>query len=253
MKVVVNEQSKLDERSVREIFDNFDSVGRVIYSGRNVVRMVDTPSGVLAVKRFKVPHLLQKFVYTLFCHPKAQKAYDAVALISNAGVGSPAAVAYGIGKRYGFVHTTYFACEYFTCPTAAEIVYNKDRPTHNLVKAIAQMAIRLHKAGVMHGDLNLTNILVKNSGQELTLSLVDTNRTRLHVNPSRSRCLNNLVRLTHNRQVLAAIAVEYARARGWNPELTVASLNKRLDKRERAAERKRRLKKVLSALGLRKK
>lgn len=252
MKIVVNDSGPLTRESAAAIFDNFDSFGRVIYSGRNVVRVVDSPAGELAVKRFKVPNMIQRCAYSLMCRTKAHKAYDAAGVLKRAGVGSPDAVAYGEGRRHGLIHRCFFACVYSTAPTAAELAYNS-KPSRELIGAIAAMGVRLHEAGVMHGDLNLTNILVDKVEGNLRLNLIDTNRTRIHPHPSRGRCLDNLVRLTHNRPILSAIGVEYARMRGWNPELTVAALNRRLDRRERQAERKKAFKKALVRLGLRKK
>ena len=54
---------------------NFENTGRVLFSGRNEIRLVNIDGEDVVVKRFKRPNLFQKIIYTFFRKNKAYKSY----------------------------------------------------------------------------------------------------------------------------------------------------------------------------------
>jgi tRNA A-37 threonylcarbamoyl transferase component Bud32 len=103
----------------------------------------------------------------------------------------------------------------------------------SLAKQLGVFVAYMHQNGVLHGDLNLSNILYdKDTG----FKLIDTNRARIVASPSREKCIDDLRRVTHRRDLLKVVTRAYAEARGWNVDETLHSIFKsllRFEKRKR--------------------
>ena len=215
--------------------------GETLHAGRNTVRAFSTPAGRLVVKRYKHPNLIQAVAYTYFKKSKAERAYLYAAELRRRGFATPHEVAYIEIRRRGLLCDSYFVSEECTWPPLIGLL-NRDDPDRQAAAALASLLAGLHEKGVLHGDLNLSNILYdKGCDGRFRFSLIDTNRSTFKT-PTRDECLDNLTRLTHNRRLMRLVMALYAAERGWDADETVADAMARLDKFERKCAAKQRMK-----------
>lgn len=89
---------------VQSLPESFERGGRVIYRQRNEIRVFDLPDGRrINVKRYRVPGLLLRIIYTLLRAPKARRAYEYALRLRGAGIETPAPLACLIERRGGLL------------------------------------------------------------------------------------------------------------------------------------------------------
>lgn len=218
--------------SVPRLFS--DGCGEVLHSGRNEVRRFSHNGTRLVVKRYKRPNIIQRVAYTFFKKGKAERAFLFAGELRARGFNTPREVAYIEIKNGGLLLDSYFISAECTLPAVTQLL-NRDEPDRDAAEALASLLVSLHEKGVLHGDLNLSNILYsKDASGHFGFTLIDTNRS-IFKQPTKAECLDNLKRLTHNRRAMESIVSCYAGLRRWDKADTVADIMSRLD----AFERKR--------------
>ncbi len=225
--------------------------GAVLHDGRNRVVAFEHEGVRYVVKRFRRANLAQQVAYTFFRPSKARRAYAYAARLRALGIDTPREVAYMERQRCGLFTVGYFVSEECTWPSAIDPLVRAEQFDKPLALAVAALLVQMHSQGVLHGDINLSNILYHPAASgSYAFALIDTNRSRFTQGwPSDEACLHNLTRLTHRRDLLQFIAQEYARRRGWDPEQTAQTLQEDVKDFERRIERK---KKWERRLGLKK-
>lgn len=208
------------KRLLKGLPESFDTQGALIWNGRNKIRNIDG----LIVKRFKHPSLLQQVGYWFRRH-KAHKAFENGQELIRRGFDTPtpiAAVELWSGCTLQFA---YYACEAVS-PKAEPIETYIDRDDWNrdVARAFAQFVAQLHEAGILHNDLNDTNVLVEIDDQgEYHFSLIDINRMKFfakgEVIPTKE-WIENLTRFTGRLDLFEFVIREYARVRGMDEETT---------------------------------
>lgn len=239
MKVIIHPEYRFLTDFILGLPQNFYHGGEVLYEGRNTVKRFQVDGMYVVVKKYKHPNLIQRIAYTFFKSTKTERAYEFAALLRSKGIDTPHEVAYIETKRHGLFTTGYFVSLNSTDrDTSSQL---NIRPfDHPLANALAQFLVELHEKGVLHGDLNLTNILYHiNPDGSYHFSLIDTNRSRFK-KPTADECLNNLKRLTHQRDLLVYIITLYAKHRGWNAEECVHKVMRNLERFEEQRRVKRR-------------
>lgn len=223
--------------------ERFDDEGKTLYVGRNVVKAFVRNGETLVVKRYKRPNIVQAVAYTFFEKSKAERAFLFARMIRERGFHTPREVAYIEVKHHGLLEDSYFVSENCTLPQLKYLLRRPDFDRH-MAALLGQYVVQLHEKGVLHGDLNLSNILYDvHLDGTCTFWLIDTNRSKFKC-PTKNDCLENLKRLAHERPLLEHIVRSYAMARGWQQEETVRGVMQRLDKFEKKRRRKGRLKKL---------
>lgn len=67
MKIIVNPAYEHLRKFVESIPDIFESEGRVIYSGRNLIKVMTVDDGLeINIKRYGVPALVNRIAYSFF-------------------------------------------------------------------------------------------------------------------------------------------------------------------------------------------
>jgi hypothetical protein len=69
------------------------------------------------------------------------------------------------------------------------------RRVREISDALADLAARLHRKGVWHGDWKACNFLLEEKGRRVAFPLLDTDRLRFRRTISRARRLRNLAQL----------------------------------------------------------
>ncbi len=222
MKIVINPTYSHLASFVEELPSEFAKKGSVVYKARNEIRRYDTTTPPLAVKRYKVPILINRIVYALFRPTKAERSYSYALRLQNLGISTPAPIAYLEQYRGGLLTTSYFVSEmveheymmrvFEHCTLTEEYL--------TLLHAFAQFTVELHEKGVHHHDYSPGNILFTKREDGYHFCLVDINRMQFG-KLSRKACLRNFHRICGQEEVVRQLVVYYATLRGWDIEQSV--------------------------------
>ena len=232
MKIVVDEQYQHLTDEIGRLPQRMDDgEGEVVYDSRNrVVRFVIDGQPMM-VKRFKRVNAVQQVVYTFFRKTKAERAFLFAKEFLRRGIDTPQPVAYMEERHHGLFTTGYFvSLETPGTETSLLLREVQDYPK-DLAEAVARQVVLMHSRGVLHGDLNLSNFLCISS--PLTshhFTMIDTNRSHFTDGmPTDEQCLQNMVRLTHRRDLYEDLVRRYALLRGWDADATASKAIALLD------------------------
>lgn len=252
MKVVIHPAYQHLTSFIDDLPRLFDSEGTLLYQGRNVVKRYQVNGIDLVVKRYKHPNIIQRIVYTYFRRSKAARAYGYAALLREKGIDTPHEVAYIETFKKGLFTTGYFVSLYYSYPPTSVLLNVKELnlkfsnpPTSNvtttfpanqtkefnypLANSLAAFFVELHSKGILHGDLNLSNILYyQGKDENYHFCVIDTNRS-IFKNPTPDECLENLKRTTHRRDVLIYLVSYYAELRNWPSKDCADKIIRQLD------------------------
>lgn len=248
MNITISKDFLRQETFIRTVPEAFSQGGELLYEGRNTVKAFLADGGKLVVKKFKTPNIVQRVAYTFFKKSKAERAYIFAKMLRDRGVDTPREVAYIEQKRGLLLSDSYFVSTECTLPALSTLLRRPDF-SHEAADALAEFVVSLHEKGVLHGDLNLTNILYeRNRDGRYSFTLIDTNRSKFK-EPTRAECLENMMRLTHDRPLLAYVAGRYAEKRGWDAGTVTDDIMRRLQHFEQRCDRKKRMKELKKAIG----
>lgn len=201
----------------------FDSQGKLLFTGRNTIKSytLDPADEILrevVVKRYKRPRFIQRLVYSLFRPTKAARAFRNAAELSRRGISTPCGIAYIEQKKYGIFTYGYFITSYDGTPPIAERLNELPEFDRRLAADFAAFAAALHDKGILHHDLNSTNVRYHNREEGYGFSVIDINRMKIYppeVLPGRAACMENLTRFTGRMDLFEYVARCYIRARAW--------------------------------------
>ncbi|MEG0983822.1 MAG: Kdo domain containing protein, partial [Algoriella sp.] len=90
-KIEVNQNYQITQTEIKSIINNFDSINQYIAKGtRNSIKKTTLESGKIAtIKSFKIPNIINKFVYRFFRKSKAQRSYEYAENLINSGFKTP--------------------------------------------------------------------------------------------------------------------------------------------------------------------
>lgn len=220
--VVKPEFSYLDD-FIRQIPPGFTSLGQEIYSARNEVRLVNVDGLVFAIKYFKKMTLANRYIYAHLRKSKARRAFEHSDMLLSNGITSPKSVAYIDCYKYGMLYQCYYVSLYSDYSPLEEMLKLPISESEPGLKAFARFIYRVHKIGIFHNDLTLTNILYSNKDGVYDFSLIDNNRIKLH-RYSFKRGMNNLKRLNLSVEWHGIIAAEYAQISDTNDLQTLMAM-----------------------------
>lgn len=190
--------------------------GELLYKGRNQVRLFEVGGEKLVVKRFKRNDIIKSIAYTFFRQSKARRSYENAVALRQRGFQTPHEVAYIEQHFMGFTTQVYYICAYTDSQPIRPRLIEQDPFDETLAVAYARFVASLHEAGVLHRDLNPTNVLVDS---HLRFELIDINRMQFfHGAVPKAECMENLTLFYWLTPAYRFILDEYARQRGWTPD-----------------------------------
>ena len=199
---------------VPRLFDG--NQGELLYSGRNQIRRFDVDGQQLVVKRFKRNDILKAVIYTFFRENKARKSFENACQLRGRGFTTPREVAYIEERSMGLLRQVYYICRYTDAEPIRPRLIEQDPFDRELAIVYACYVASLHEAGVLHRDLNPTNVLVN---AENHFELIDINRMQFFDGPvPKAECMENLTLFYWLTPAYRFILDEYARQRGWTDE-----------------------------------
>ncbi len=78
------------------------------------------------------------------------------------------------------------------------------RLRRRMIREFARLVARLHNRGILHGDLGLSNVLVREAGEKMEIWLIDNERTRQYPKEPPSRLvIKNLIQINMFRNTVS--------------------------------------------------
>lgn len=213
--------------------------GTVLHAGRNSIKMFAVDNTKLVVKSFGRLSMLNRIIYGRLRKSKARRAYEYAARLRELGINTPEEVAY-IEKRkntllfesyFVSLHTDYLPMQpFFRNRTLDGQEFKQIIP---LLNALTKFLHQLHEAGVIHNDLNYTNILynypnsnTSNSAlpadeKSYSFTVIDINRMEFKKKLSLEERLHNLRRLNISEAAYNHIFREYAKIVGEDEQKVI--------------------------------
>lgn len=187
----------------------FNLSNKSIHKARNEIKVISFEKEELVVKSFKVPHLINRLVYSFFKDSKAKKSYEnSIKIIKFV----PKPIGYIEFKKFGLISDSYFISEIFKYNfTIREPLLEKDYQDKKLIfKAFAKFTYELHERGIYHLDYSPGNILIKRQNNNFIFKVVDINRMEFK-NLSLDERLKNFAKLWSKDEDLSIIIKEYSK------------------------------------------
>lgn len=176
-KIVVNPLFESLHFFVETLPVAFDSTGIVIFKGRNILKRYEVNGISLVVKRFKIPHIINRIAYVTFRSSKAARSYENALKLSTLGIETPQPIAYIEERFLGLTYSYYVTSELKNMTEIRDIhsVCSEEEAMSILI-ALGQYTAGLHKKGILHKDYSPGNILFGIENGQIHFSIVDINR-----------------------------------------------------------------------------
>lgn len=195
----------------------FEEEGRIIYEGRNTVKVMEVDGYRLNVKRFLIPRSLSERIKRSYLRrSKCREAYLHALHLLEKGFETPQPIAYVEERKKGLIAYSYYVS--FQSPyshTFYELEESEIEECKDVIVSFARFTARLHEAGFLHKDYSPGNILFDRIDGIYHFSLVDINRMRLG-KVSMKRGCKNFRKLWGKKELFFCMAKEYARMRGFD-------------------------------------
>lgn len=165
---------------VAGLHDGFDRRGNILFDGRNTIREDVVAGRRITVKRFRKDKGLKKLI-NRFRKGKAVKSFRNALRLAALGVDTPEPLAYmEVRDIMGFRKAQYYVCAYTDEEAIEDWVTDPERFDALFMTSLAKFVADLHGKGVIHKDLNNTNIRWRREGHAYRFSLIDINRMRFY-------------------------------------------------------------------------
>ncbi len=198
------------ENPLKNIETIFSSHDESVHEARNVLKIIDIDGVSTVVKYFKIPHLLNKGVYTFFRKSKAYKSYHNAQYLRSLGVETPEPIALFEFFKNSLLDESYFVAKEFKYDfDIRKVLLEEPKEKVQILKEFAHFTFDLHQKGIWHSDYSPGNILIKKVGESYTFSIVDINRMKFK-NISDYDGLENFNKLWASEDELTIIATVYA-------------------------------------------
>jgi len=204
---------------VKNIRTHFSGSNNSIHKARNEIKIVDYEDKEFVIKSFKVPHIINKIVYTCFKDSKAKKSYDnSVEIIDFV----PKPVAYIEFKKFGLIADSYFISENFKYDfTIREPLLDTNfEDKDNIFREFAKFTYKLHENNILHLDYSPGNILIKKDADGYIFKIVDINRMKFRQLTLEER-LENFNKLWAKDEDMKIIISEYSKLMGEDEDYCI--------------------------------
>lgn len=226
-----------------ELPDYFTGEYETIHKARNELKVIDFEGTTTVVKAFKIPNLLNRFVYAYLRDSKAKKSFNNAVRLTELDITTPEPIGYIEFHRFGLLERSYFVSRLSKYDfTIREVLLNADWPDHDLIfREFGKFTYDIHQKGVLHLDYSPGNILISKTDEGYRFDLVDINRMRFGPLTTEEG-LQNFNKLWANENDLRVMGEAYAECAGLDPETTVAKMIAYDRKHKKIKEFKRSLK-----------
>lgn len=262
---VYSQHPEIDKAQILKALHKTPNPEDIIYSGRNLLYKAELGGRQWAVKKF-AKGIWHAIAYS-FHSSKAKRSMLHAESLLSIGIDTPEPLAYAERRGPGnlLLESWYISA------------YREDKSLKDgiaegipgLMEAFASLAAKMHEFGVLHRDMNNTNVRIKKTKESMELSLIDLNRMRIpkeieasrgslaNGNPNRRKCANlsvktnlsvkecarDLCRWSEFDKNFETFVDYYVAERGWGErEKTIIFKEKRHHDQRIARKRARRAK-----------
>ncbi len=193
------------------------SEANIIYKGRNRIYTLSYRGVEVNVKAFRTPGMIKSYIYGS-TDSKARRSYENALKLIELGFLTPEPIAYveihdGLRLKESYYVSRQIQASDVRC-------WENIPDNESLVRAIAQLLSRLHKAGVWHKDFSPGNVLYTgNAGAGYNMYLIDVNRMQFGVSSKRS-LMDNFRAINIVPEETARLARYYAEYMDLDPDST---------------------------------
>lgn len=196
----------------------FKEDGRLLFKGRNEVRLMEFEGWRFAVKRFKRKGMFMQIV-NCFRSSKALKSFNNADRLIKLGVPTPRPIAcIEVRNVLGGLEDSYYICEYVDMLSIRDGLCEDGDFNREMVRAFACFVALLHDRGVLHHDLNSTNVMYCCHNGKFDFTLIDINRMTFYPFVERlsiHECLLNISRFSSCSEMFHYFVKEYLQIRQW--------------------------------------
>ncbi|MGM9816183.1 MAG: lipopolysaccharide kinase InaA family protein [Lepagella sp.] len=219
-RIVISDDYREHADFIESIAQRFHSLGVVIYKARNEVRKIEHEGRIFVAKRFHNKGIFKQIIRSLTLSKGKRSYVNACHLCLN-DISTPRPIAYiEIRTRLGLVSESYYICEYSDMCAIEDGLNEQGDFNRPLTEALARFVADIHRKGVIHHDLNSTNIRYEVRGDEYHFSLIDLNRMRSYLPPlSPDKSLDDTTRFSCLSEMYRHFIRHYIDAMGWPPQL----------------------------------
>ena len=216
MKIKINPKYEEMRSFIEHIPDVFEKEGHVIYTGRNLIKVMEAPDGTLVnVKRFHIPKGPNRLIYSLGIRmPKGERAFEYPMVLERKGIATPTAIALLEQRNalglLGYTYLVTLQCDYGH--TLYEMGNAQSGSYEKLAKALAHFAAEMHDRGILHKDFTPGNVLWKQDDEGFHFMIVDINRMKFGT-ISVKEGLYNLRKFWGPKEFIRILVSEYALVR----------------------------------------
>lgn len=178
MKTVSKTSSKAPD-SIRVILTDILERGIVenaslIHSGRNKIWRGNADGKDVAIKVYG-NSLIKSIIYSTR-KTKARRAFENALELTKRGVATPAPLAYG--ERRGFMNRLTKSVYISVYEESTPLAHYLDCGNVDVIDQFSCFTAELHSKGILHYDLNSTNVRIRYTNGYPTFSLIDINRMK---------------------------------------------------------------------------
>ena len=215
------------ENWVKQLPDLFPEHGTSIFKDRNEVKVFEEAGYQLNVKAFKLPNLVNRYVYVSLRGSKAARSFQNACYFLECGASTPVPVAFVECLSKGKLAESFYVSLQFPHDFTLRDVLNDLVPDKQniLLQWVRFTWNQLHKNSIYHLDYSPGNTLIQKSGNDYNYAVVDLNRMKF-TTVDFEKGLQNFRQLDCDVDSLRLIASEYARLCGESSEKAVANLLK---------------------------
>ncbi|MEG1546861.1 MAG: lipopolysaccharide kinase InaA family protein, partial [Bacteroides sp.] len=191
IRITVNPKYEFLREYIVRLPGTFENEGVEIYSGRNLIKVMTIDGLEINVKRYGIPALINRLVYSSFRMSKGKRAFTYPSTLLQKGFETPEPIAYIEERENNLIGYSYFIS--LQSPYKRTFYEFGDADVENcrdIVIAFARYTASLHEAGILHQDYSPGNILFDEIDGEYHFSLVDINRMRFGKVSIKEGCAN---------------------------------------------------------------
>ncbi|MDH6303388.1 tRNA A-37 threonylcarbamoyl transferase component Bud32 [Parabacteroides sp. PF5-5] len=218
MKVIINPEYEHLSDFINTIPKVFNTSGEIVYEGRNILKRFEVVNVRFVVKRFKVPHLVNRIVYSSIRKSKACRSYIHAFKLQKYGINTPTPIAYIEEFKGGILSYSYYiSAEIADAHEIREFYFDPVIGNRaHILDAFGTFTANMHKKNILHKDYSSGNVLYKLKDNTLEFFLVDINRMQFGRSISEEKGYENFRRLWLSDEVFTVIARSYAQAMGYD-------------------------------------
>jgi len=225
MKIVINPKYTALNSFITKIPALFEQEGELVYTARNQLKAYNVEGIDVIVKRYKIPHIINRLAYTYIRPSKAKRAYEYALKLLQLDVNTPAPIAYIEQYKAGMLTYGYFISVYEKDYLDIRNLMDGTQDDQNLLRELASYISDFHKKGILHLDMSPGNILYKKTKNQTLFTLIDINRMQFLPIISVENKYNSFKRISENQAILTELAKLYAQASNLNETESIEKIN----------------------------